>query len=287
MHQRKGNWSVQPTEAITRRPAGKQARGLFKGIRKDMQKKIHQTSGQRVSEAAHPFRGVEELESCGLEAGFGDRVLRPPTDARVYQVRQVHGARICAVEDIAPAASDQAGGISELEADGIVITGLRASAPTLTVAAIRTADCVPVLIAAAPDDGSRNFAAAVHAGWRGTVAAIAERAVESARSCGIEPGLLHARLGPSIGPCCYEVGEEVADRFEQLGLPVRRSPENVKLDLREANRLLLQRAGVRPDRILDSGPCTRCHSDRYFSYRAEPGVDGRQLSWVGWAARAR
>jgi YfiH family protein len=245
------------------------------------------TSSPRVSETGDPFHGVSELTSCGLEAGFGDRVLQPPKHARIFQVQQVHGARICSVEDVAPEAPDSATGVSALEADGIAISGLPAPDAELTVAAIRTADCVPVLIAAAGDDGSSCFAAAVHAGWRGTVAAIAEHAVARARSCGIEPGRLHARLGPSIGPCCYEVGEDVATRFEQQGLPVRRSPGSVKLDLREANRLLLQRAGVRSDRILDSGPCTRCCADRYFSYRAEPGSGGRQLSWVGWGARAR
>ena len=223
-------------------------------------------AGKYESGWSDPHRPFGTL---GVTAAFGDRRTVPPGGTRVALVKQVHGDRIVAADRALAADSTEADAIVVVE-DGVL-------------AAVKTADCVPVLLLAA-GDGPR-FAAAVHAGWRGTVAGIVARAVERAEEIGVDPERLHACLGPSIGPCCYEVGEEVAARFEVERLPVHRDGPRPRLDLRAINSILLERAGVRSDRILLSGPCTRCCHDVYWSYRQDPGAAGRQLSWIGWADR--
>ena len=152
---------------------------------------------------------------------------------------------------------------------------------------VGTADCVPVLVV----DVEKRVVAAFHAGWRGTVARIVERGVAM---MGAEYGSrvedMVAAVGPSIGACCYTVGEEVRAEFagqfgyaEELfsGAMVR-----IRLDLWEANRRQLVDAGVGEERIAVVGECTACARDergalRYFSHRGEKGVAGRMLNVVG------
>jgi len=134
------------------------------------------------------------------------------------------------------------------------------------------------------------------------MAGIATEAVKAARQAGIRAEELLAALGPSIGPCCYEVSEELGDEFERAGLPVQaprgrsqppvrpwQPPSGVgakpRLDLREANRVLLEQCGVPARNVQLVGPCTRCSRDRYHSFRAEPESAGRQVSWIGWLDR--
>jgi YfiH family protein len=207
--------------------------------------------------------GWEEIP--GLVSGFGGRGDAPAGDA-LAMLKQVHGNSILAAEDVI--ARDE-----ELEGDAlsVVTAGL--------TAAIRTADCCPILLIA-PE---QRWAAVIHAGWRGTVADIVGVSVRTAEACGLSAEGLYAAIGPAIGACCYEVGDEVAMRFEEEGLEVDRSGAKPVLDLRELNRRRLLAAGLRASRIQICGPCTRCHSDAYWSYRADPRQAGRQLSWIGWA----
>jgi YfiH family protein len=168
------------------------------------------------------------------------------------------------------------------EADGILVT-----TPGLA-ATISTADCVPILLCGTRAPSIRGpshvgWAAAVHAGWRGTAVDIVGAAVHAAEAAGFPPSGVQAALGPAIGPCCYTVGEEVAGRFLESDLPVARLGDRAVLDLREINTVLLARAGVPRRNIARYGPCTRCHSDQYYSHRADPSDTGRQLSWIGWA----
>ena len=185
---------------------------------------------------------------------------------------------------------------------------------------IQTADCVPVLVA----DVRRRAVAAFHAGWRGTLARIVERGIGTMRQrYGSRPRDLVAVVGPSIGPCCYAVGEEVRHEFESQFAyarelfsevhnsdPVRkkypmlfltaRAPGHsnlgpqVHLDLWEANRRQLLGAGVPAGRITVIGECTACAGlgtdagRKYFSHRAESGFTGRMMAVIGVAGdRAR
>jgi YfiH family protein len=143
---------------------------------------------------------------------------------------------------------------------------------------IRTADCVPVLLCS--EDGAR--VAAVHSGWRGTVARIAEVAVGTLARAGTPPGALRAAIGPSIGVCCYEVGEDLAVRFlEAFGDDVvRRDGARPRLDLRRAVRRTLVAAGVPEEAIEDVPGCNACEPARFFSHRRDRGGTGRHLAFI-------
>ncbi len=149
--------------------------------------------------------------------------------------------------------------------------------------AIGTADCVPVLLA---DPGAR-LVAAVHAGWRGTIAGVVQAALAEILRAGATPDGLVAAVGPHIGRCCYEVDESLAARFrERFGAGVC---EGQRLDLGRCNELLLREAGL--TRIERVGGCSRCAVEatgepRFFSYRREGERAGRLLSFVGLPAAA-
>jgi YfiH family protein len=162
-----------------------------------------------------------------------------------------------------------------VEADG-AITGVRGA-----LVGVQTADCVPLLIA----DAAGRAVAAVHAGWRGTAAGIAGRAVEKFRErFGIPAGELLAAIGPHNAACCYEVGADVVERFGDRE-PFTPAKQTGKwfMDLALANRRQLERAGVPGDRIAASTLCTRCRPDLFFSYRREGKRAGRLFSIIGIA----
>jgi YfiH family protein len=149
---------------------------------------------------------------------------------------------------------------------------------------IQTADCFPILIA---DTRCRNVAA-FHAGWRGTLKRIVEHGVESMRrEFGSEPEDLTAAIGPGIGPCCFEVGAEVRDLFQDkfdYSDDLFLAGSRLTMDLVEANRRQLLTAGVPSHSIFALRACTSCHTDMFFSYRAERGKTGRLMSAIGIAA---
>ncbi len=188
--------------------------------------------------------------------------------------RQVHGAAIADAttwRDTAP------------EADGALLAPIaEGDGP---VPAVRAADCVPILLA----DSAGRGVAAVHAGWRGTAAGIAARAVEALAARGCPPSGLIVALGPAIGRCCYEVGDEVVDALERTGAPRSRfvaagASGRPRVDLHEANRFQLERAGVPAASIHGAPWCTRCRNDLFFSARAEGAGAGRLVAAIGPAA---
>jgi YfiH family protein len=148
---------------------------------------------------------------------------------------------------------------------------------------IETADCLPVLLV----DPRQRMVAAAHAGWRGTAAGVTRRALEALLAAGSRAGELIAALGPAIGPCCYEVGEELRAAFGPAGEAFFRAgaPGRPRLDLRAANRSQLLEGGLGADHIHDVADCTRCRADLYHSYRRDGRDAGRMLSFVGWRAR--
>ncbi len=171
--------------------------------------------------------------------------LRPE---RIARGRQVHGAELALDPD-----PDEAP-----EADGQTI-----SEPGLA-GMVFVADCLPVAVA------GPGGVAILHCGWRGLAAGIVARGAE-------EVGATHAAIGPGIGPCCYEVGEEVLGAFAGLGEGVAKGR---MLDLPEVARRLLRAAGV--ETVESAGICTRCESERFFSHRREAAAAGRQagLAWL-------
>ncbi len=186
---------------------------------------------------------------------------------QVHRVRQVHGAHVVVVDalptpDPAP------------EADALVTI-----TPGAALAVV-TADCVPILLA----DPVSGAVGAVHAGWRGTAANIAAAAVAAlADRWGVAPDRLVAAIGPSIGACCYEVGDELDAAFAAAGHAPqvragwfsRDGAGRLRLDLWAATRDLLLRAGLRADNIHVAGLCTKTHLEWFESYRAEGAGAGR------------
>jgi YfiH family protein len=155
------------------------------------------------------------------------------------------------------------------------------------VLTLRTADCLPILLL----DPATGAYAAVHAGWKGTEAGVLAAALELLRRAGVATSSLWMAVGPCIRLCCYEIGDEVAARFEQrwdaasswLRPGERGRPH---LDLVAANRWQASAAGMRPGRVLDPGICTRCRRDLFFSYRADGAGTGRIVTVAGRRAPA-
>jgi len=147
---------------------------------------------------------------------------------------------------------------------------------------VRVADCAAVLLAS--EDGA--VAAAVHAGWRGTVAAVVPRAVAAIeRNFQIPADRLRAAIGPCIGSAAFEVGPEVADKFAEAGLSdaVIRWPGSAKphVDLKAALTTQLVGCGLRHTMVEALGGCTFAEPDRYFSHRREAGHTGRMIAAIG------
>jgi YfiH family protein len=148
---------------------------------------------------------------------------------------------------------------------------------------VKTADCLPVLLV----DPGRRVVAAVHCGWKGTLARLLEKtvAVMSSR-CGSHPASLLAALGPCIGADCYEVGPEVREHFLAAGFPssLFRSLSGQRsrylFDLRGANLYVLRRLGVPAQKIFSANVCTHC-APRLPSYRRDRQKAGRMLSFIG------
>jgi polyphenol oxidase len=187
-----------------------------------------------------------------LEHGFGTR-LSKLDQSTMASARQIHSDVILRAD-----ASGLAG-----EGDALV------TSTSGVAVSIRTADCYPILLA----DTKRKAVAAVHAGWRGTAAAIVKKALDRLRAeYGTDMRDVLAVTGPGIGACCYEVGEEVARQFG------RRGPGH--LDLAAVNRRQLLEAGVPGERIDAVGACTYCEAGTYYSFRREKELAGRMISYI-------
>jgi polyphenol oxidase len=139
---------------------------------------------------------------------------------------------------------------------------------------VQTADCLPVFLV----DPVHRAVGLVHAGWRGTSIQIAAKTVQAmVKEYKTPPEQLEAYLGPSIGPCCYAVGEDVSKEFDASQV------RDGKLDLWKANIDQLVSAGVEMRRIEASRLCTACHHEWFFSHRVSGGGTGRMMAVIGIA----
>ncbi len=191
-------------------------------------------------------------ELPGIEHGFGTRHDHIDQHG-MASLRQIHSNRVLIAERPGCAGGGDA---------------LITQTPGLALS-IRTADCFPILLA----DPRAGVVAAIHAGWRGTAAGIVQETVRRMRAqFGTDAADLFAAIGPGIGACCYEVGDEVARRFGLRG--------KGKIDLAEANRAQLIECGVKAGRIKSIGRCTFCEPGIFFSYRREGEKAGRMVSFI-------
>lgn len=187
-----------------------------------------------------------------VEHGFGTRDDILSQD-EMASVKQIHSATVLSAMGVGSAG----------EGDGLITT-----ADGLAVS-VRTADCLPVLLA----DGRHRVVAAVHAGWRGTAARIVPKAIDLMRAeFDSDPADIYAAIGPGIGECCYQVGEEVARLFGQQGAG--------RIDLGGANREQLIGSGVPEGHIHCLDLCTFCEAARFHSYRRDKDAAGRMISFI-------
>lgn len=195
--------------------------------------------------------------------GFGTRAANPPVDVTL---RQIHSDIVRDAHNL----KDR-----EQEGDALITNECGLSI------GVRTADCVPILLL----DTVQRVMAAVHAGWRGTVAEVTRCTIHKmSASFGSEPRDIWAAIGPCIRECCYEVDAEVHAKFESMFPKWKESQPRAdgkrNLNLPEANILQMQASGVAPDRIFDSCLCTSCQIDTFYSFRREPNEPGRLISAI-------
>lgn len=201
------------------------------------------------------FRAETLTRLAWLEHGFGTRLSNGwPDPNRLATAKQVHSNHVLRVETSGP----------QGEGDALIT-----NQPGIGVA-IRTADCLPILMA----DPRHRAVAAVHAGWRGVVSEIVPKAVEAmTREFGSKPEDLIVAIGPGIGPCCFEVGPEVAEKFGLSG--------RTKVDLIETTCRQLGRNGVSVGQISVSGLCSSCDPELFESYRRDRERSGRMIALIG------
>ncbi len=237
---------------------------------------LHGFMGRRGGRSIGPYAGlnmsyrvsddpkVVSQNVCDMKLAVGIH------EGRIVTMCQVHGDNIVEVKDKKLKEAGEADGMMTATAD--VYLG------------VLTADCVPLLFVAP----KQKLVAAVHAGWRGTLAGIAEKAVKLFNSrYGVEANELEVALGPSIGACCYEVKDDVAGpllkRWGDIAkLSIQTGNGEMYLDLRQLNHDVLAQAGIPAENIFQVGPCTGCSPSDFFSYRRERSETGRQISFIGW-----
>ncbi|MDX8410185.1 MAG: peptidoglycan editing factor PgeF [Mariprofundales bacterium] len=218
------------------------------------------------------------LASIGIQAAFSEAVdgaVRDENDIEganrlchrgsfpppAHQCRQLHGNKIWHVEN-------------NRATDGADI--LLCATPTTTLA-VRSADCLPILLA----DAEAGVIAAVHAGWRGTAATVAGEAVAAMTALGAKPERIHASMGPAIGSCCFTIEEPCRQQLARCADGVGITPWDGawRADLAQINAHHLQCAGIQKGQIEQRGSCTCCQPQRFFSHRRN-STNLRQLALI-------
>jgi YfiH family protein len=245
------------------------------------------------------FEAAGTAHFFGLKASFRKFSEGPArfNGVRVVTTKQVHQDRVLVVESQVEPLKKRASGLARTRYNGktqrVSRAGHGSSGFTQMADAIvtceegffvgvYTADCLPILLV----DPQEKAVAAVHAGWRGSLLRVAAKAAQEMISkMGCRPDDLLAALGPSIGPCCYEVGGQVLEPLQELyphGAGVARLKQDGKgmLDLVELNRRQLLEIGLRDENLYAVGLCTYCHADLFSSYRREGKGTAGMLSGI-------
>jgi len=205
------------------------------------------------------------MRNCAL-------ILDRSPGMKLATLNQTHGSNVLVLENNTAVET----GVNLGDFDAIV------TARSDVLIGIKTADCTPILLY----DRCTGSIGAIHAGWRGTAKQIARATVETmSRAFGAKPGDITAVIGPSIGACCYTVGDELVLEFEKAfgaGRFVETAPDGLeKADIRGANRSILINAGVLDASIATIDLCTACNGDLFFSHRRDGEQTGRHISFIG------
>ena len=231
--------------------------------------------GSRHDGVRH-FFGTRHHAPVAYETGVPASSVGASKGAWLLSVKQVHGTEALIVDRPLSRADRFEGGWDALVTNQ----------PGVTVV-VRTADCVPVLVY----DRRRKAVAAIHAGWRGALAGIVPKTIQAmVARFAIQVGDVRISIGPSAGPCCYEVDEAVLE-------PLRRARQdwpallhddrgaNARLDLKTLVRRQSAEAGIPLEHISVVNVCTICHPALFYSYRREGRVNGTMLSGIELMSR--
>ncbi len=202
---------------------------------------------------------ISTFFSAGIVYGFGTKFLSESIlissfpEYEIFQMNQIHSSKIL---------------IEESGEGDAIITKRKGR-----LLVVKTADCLPILIR----NIENTLVGAIHAGWKGLCSGIIPEAVSTLKRLGFPPKTLEAALGPSIGPCCYEVGKEVPRCFRNNGLIYSMKGRNLALPT-TAKRQLIEE-GLRMESIHSLPLCTKCHPEIFYSHRR--GDSKRMLSFIG------
>ncbi|MBL4774952.1 MAG: peptidoglycan editing factor PgeF [Mariprofundus sp.] len=206
-------------------------------------------------------------DATNIDANLNTLIQSAKLPGAPHQAQQVH--------QCTPLWCQGVGNMHDTEAD-ILLTDQHN-----TPLAVRTADCLPILLA----DPYTGITAAVHAGWRGTAQTVAKQAIQHMCERGAKAGHILASLGPCIGSCCFTIEEDTA-------IALKNSAESAAdfvqktADLRQINRLQLRQCGLIDTHIECMDACTVCDAKRFFSFRRDAGNTGRHLAIVSIVATA-
>ncbi len=219
----------------------------------------------------HFFGTRRHANSLAFDVGVPARQSGAQGHGWLLSVKQVHGTDALVLDRPLTESDQFPGGWDALMTDQ----------PGVTVA-VRTADCVPVLV----HDSRRRVVAAIHAGWRGAVAGIVSKTLTlMASRFGSTQSDLRVSIGPSAGPCCYEVDDPVLDQL-RMGLPDWESVvhdyrgHKARLDLKALIRRQVEDEGVPAPSVSAVNVCTICHDQLFYSYRREGRVNGTMVSGI-------
>ncbi|MEW6455578.1 MAG: peptidoglycan editing factor PgeF [Acidobacteriota bacterium] len=213
-----------------------------------------------------------EIDKNLIQYGFSTKRIKPEeffkkikeSNFRYFTLHQIHSDRIFRVSH---------NSLNNYYADGLI------SDESGIFLLIKTADCLPIFLL----DKDEKYFGAIHSGWKGTYKQIAKKAVfKMEKEFGITPESLIAMIGPGIGECCYEIGEELAKKFlNKNASGVKFKNDKFYLNLRELNKNQMIEMGVKEENIYQLDLCTKCNKDLFYSYRREKGTKARMYSFIG------
>ena len=218
------------------------------------------------------FFGTRQVP-LGLQASIrlGEVTTGPPSFPFVASLKQIHSTRVVVFDG--PVKAEV---ISQGEGDALVTN------QTQFLLVVRTADCVPILLV----DHKAGVIGAIHAGWRGAVGGIVAKTIETCvDKFGSNVAHMHMAIGPSIGPCCYEIDAQVIEPLQTcypdwLGVLQETKEGKGMLDLKKLIWHQILASGIPEHQVERIEECTRCRDDLFFSYRGEGKVNGTMMSGI-------
>jgi YfiH family protein len=202
---------------------------------------------------------------------LGEVTTGPPSFPLVASLKQIHSTRVVVFDG--PVKAEV---ISQGEGDALVTN------QTQFLLVVRTADCVPVLLV----DQKTGVIGAIHAGWRGAVGGIVPKTIQTCvEQFGSNVAHMHVAIGPSIGPCCYEIDAQVVEPLQTrypdwIGVLQETKEGKAMLDLKKLIWHQILASGIPEQQVEQIEECTHCRDDLFFSYRREGKVNGTMMSGI-------